>query len=387
MRSHPDRWRSDGAPSGPLYQLGVLARVNLFAVPSSTLLLFVLSSDNSGRNLVRILTIAFVVANCNFAFLDTFYFTVWRRWRRGGVFALAVLCVAAALCGVVAAVAARAILPLLPSALPMVPFSRLLATNVLLSVLFGVAFFRVEDFRQAQHRALARLTNSEEKQKDLEGARDRAEINSLQSLIKPHFVFNTLNAIVALIHEDPPKAEETTLRLARLMRYLLEVSDGEMMSIESELGVVEAYLEIEKVRMGSRLRYALDVEPGLAGIPVPGLVLQPLVENAVKHGVQQRPEGGYVRVRVAREDDKCRVEVVDNGPGFSTHHGAGQATRLVRSRLEFLYHDQHDFQLERDATAGETIVVLRFPLMVPGPARAPAPVRPVATDLLSRRGA
>jgi signal transduction histidine kinase len=368
---------------GPLYQLGVLARVNLFAVPSSTLLLFVLSSDSSARNLLRILTITLVVANSNFVFLDTFYFAVWRRWRRGGVLALAVLCGAAALCGVVAAAAAWVVLPLLPSALPMVPFSRLLATNILLSVLFGVAFFRVEDFRQAQHRTLARLSNSEEKQKDLEGARDRAEINSLQSLIKPHFVFNTLNAIVALIHEDPQKAEETTLRLARLMRYLLEVSDGEMMSIESELSVVEAYLEIEKVRMGARLHYVLDVEPGLAGIPVPGLVLQPLVENAVKHGVQQRPEGGYVRVTVAREGDKCRVEVVDNGPGFSTHHGAGQATRLVRSRLEFLYHDEHEFQLARDAAAGETIVVLRFPLMVPSRASS----RPAIADFLSRRGA
>lgn len=386
MRSESERWWSDGAPTGPLYQLGVMARVNLFAVPSSTLLLFILSSDNSGRNLVRILATTLVVANCNFVFLDSFYFLVWRRWRRNGVVALAVLCAAAASCGVLAALTAWVVLPLVPSAQPTVAFTRLLATNILLAVLFGVAFFRVEDYRQDRYRTLARLSTSEERGRNLEDARDRAEIASLQSLIKPHFVFNTLNAIVALIHEDPGKAEETTLRLARLMRYLLEVSDGEMLSIESELGVVEAYLEIEKVRMGARLEYSLDVQPGLGGIPVPGLVLQPLVENAVKHGVQQRPQGGYVRVRVAREEDKCRVEIVDNGPGFSTHHGAGQATRLVRARLEFLYHDDHDLSLERDAAAGETIVVLRFPLMAASRPRLGAP-RDQVVELPVRRRA
>jgi LytS/YehU family sensor histidine kinase len=101
--------------------------------------------------------------------------------------------------------------------------------------------------------------------------------------------------------------------------------------------------------------------------------------------VQQRPEGGYVRVRVARDEDKCRVEIVDNGPGFSTHHGAGQATRLVRSRLEYLYQDDHEFSLERDAAAGETIVVLRIPLMAPGVPRLDAPRDAVAEFPARRR--
>ena len=215
-------------------------------------------------------------------------------------------------------------------------------------MLFGLAFFRVEDLRQAQHSTLARLEASEEIQKDLIGARNRAQLASLQTLIKPHFVFNSLNAIVALISEDPRKAEETTLRLARLMRYLLDVSDEDLMSLESELGVVEAYLEIEKVRLGQRLSYGIEAPAELSAVPVPGLLLQPLVENAVNHGVRQRPDGGFVRVRVTAEREHCRIEISDNGPGFSTHHGAGRAMRLVRARLDCMYADAYELRVERD---------------------------------------
>jgi signal transduction histidine kinase len=376
-------------PSGILYQLGLLGRVNLYAVPPSTLLFFVLSSNHSAQNLARVFAVTLVVANCNFLFLNSFYYLVWRRWRTRGAQAYLILCTVAPVLGAAAALTAKALLWFLVSGLTSASFWPLMAMNALLAVLFGLAFFRVEDLRQAQHATLARLETSEEKQKDLEGARERAQIASLQALIKPHFVFNTLNAIVALIPEDPKKAEETTLRLARLMRHVLEVSDGDMMSLKSELSVVEAYLEIEKVRMGSRLSYDIQVPPELAALPVPGLLLQPLVENAVMHGVRQRPDGGYVRVRISGDDAYCQVEVVDNGPGFSTHHGAGQATRLVRSRLEWLYRQDHEFRLERDAAAGETIVVVRFPFAIRRSAHelsATPPPEPFAAPPLRRHG-
>jgi signal transduction histidine kinase len=352
-----------------LYQLGLLARVNLFAVPPSTLLIFILSSDRHWDNLARLTLVTLVVANCNFILLNAFYTLVWRRWRTHGAQAYLALCVVAPLLGAGAALLARGLLGLIAPWFH-VGYWGLLSLNALLAVLFALAFFRVEDLRREQHTTLARLEASEELQRDLIGARDRAQLAALQALIKPHFIFNTLNAVVTLISEDPRKAEETTLRLARLMRYLLDVSDEDMMSLEAELGVVEAYLEIEKVRLGARLTYRIDSPPELAAVPVPGLLLQPLAENAVNHGVRQRPGGGCVRVRVTADDGHCRIEIADNGPGFSAHHGTGRALRLVRARLDGIYAGRHDFRVERDEAVGETVVLLRLPLTPGASARA-----------------
>jgi signal transduction histidine kinase len=377
MPAEPSRWRFGAAPTGLRYHLGILARVNLYAVPPSALLFFIFSSNHSAWNLARVFAVTLVVVNCNYAFLNSFYYLVWRRWRTRDARAYLALCAVAPLLGAGAAVTAKGLLSLIVPGPAMAGVWPLMAINALLVVLFGLAFFRVEDLRQQQHATLARLSSSEEKQKDLAGARDRAQLASLQALIKPHFIFNALNAIVALIPEDPQKAEETTLRLARLMRYLLEASYEDMMSLESELGVVQAYLEIEKVRLGHRLNYEVHIPPELTAIPVPALVLQPLVENAVQHGVRQRPEGGTIWVRVSAEPQHCRIEIVDNGPGFSTHHGVGQAVRLIRSRLEWIYQGQHELRLERDEAAVRTTVVLRLPFLVPHeahePSRAPLP--------------
>jgi signal transduction histidine kinase len=382
MPSEPSRWRFGAAPTRLSYHLGILGRVNLYAVPPSTLLFFIFSADRSPWNLARVLAVTVVVVNCNYAFLNSFYYLVWRRWRTRGAKAYLTLCAVAPLLGAGAALTAKGLLRLVAPVLTSAEVWPLTAMNALLAVLFGLAFFRVEDLRQAQHTMRERLSDSEEKQKDLEGVRDRAEIATLQSLLKPHFIFNTLNAVVSLIHENPQKAEETTLRLARLMRYLLEVSYEDMMSLESELGVVEAYLEIEKVRLGRRLNFEIHVPAELTAIPVPALVLQPLVENAVQHGVRQRPEGGTVSVRISGEDAHCRIEIVDDGPGFSNHHGVGRSMQLVRSRLECIYRGQHELRLERDAAAGRTIVLLRLPLLMPHPAAetAPAPM-PLASPL------
>jgi signal transduction histidine kinase len=353
--------RPKAGSAGFRHQLGLIARVNAYAVPPSTLLIFILSSGRTLRSLSHIFTVTLVVANCNFLLLNTYYQLVWRRMRTHDARAYLALCATAPVLGACAALMARSLLGLLAPWFE-VGFWGLMALNALLAVLFGLAFFRVEDLRQQQSSTLAQLEASEAIQRTLKGARDRAQLAALQTLIKPHFVFNSLNAVVALIGEDPKKAEETTLRLAHLMRYLLEVSDDDMMSLESELGVVQAYLEIEKVRLGNRLTYAIDSPAELRAVSVPGLLLQPLVENAVNHGVRQRPNGGFVRVRVSAESDSCRIEIVDNGPGFSDHHGTGRAMGLVRSRLDGMYADNHELRVERDEAAGETIVMLRLPL-------------------------
>jgi LytS/YehU family sensor histidine kinase len=254
-----------------------------------------------------------------------------------------------------------------PAILPPRP-SAFVVVSLIASVLYGLAFFTIEDLRHSRHQVLSRLVVSHGREMELHAAKQESELVALQARINPHFVFNTLNAITALIHEDPAKAEETILRLARLMRHMLEMGERTMVSLETEVGVASAYLEIEKVRLGSRLRYRVDVPDDLRATPLPGMLLQPLVENAVKHGVRQGTEGGEVRIDARSVGVYCQIEVIDNGPGFSAHVGTGQSMRLLRQRLALIYGQDFEFTLQRDARATETVVALRIPLR-PGPER------------------
>jgi signal transduction histidine kinase len=354
-----------------LRQLLIGAQVNLYAVLPLSLFLYVLSEDASGRSWSWFLWVVFIVTNCNVAVVTGLYRAA-RIWRpHGALTYLALGGLILPLAGVFSALIAKLLLGFMIPGPPPATSRSLTAISMLVAVLFGLAFYSSQGLRGAQKKVLRQLKSSQKRQYRAEGAREQAEVVSLQSLIKPHFIFNTLDAITTLIHEDPRRAEEVTLRLARLMRYLLELEDGELMSLESELGVVRAYLEIEKVRMGERLHYDVAVAQDLLTVAIPAMVLQPLVENAVKHGVRERDTAGYIGVRAAMDGDHCLIEVVDNGPGFGDEKGVGRSMRLVRDRLSRLYGRDFDLRLERDRRTAETIATLRLPLALP--ARPPRP--------------
>ncbi len=341
-------------------------RVNVFAVVPLTLLLIILSGSQSWRSCVRILLAVAILTNVNFLVLSGLSHLFWRALRcQGlGVYLLLGLMILPVLGTMEALGVGRAFGFANGDVASVGP--ALMGVSVLLTVLYGMGACRIERFRQSQRRALAQL----EKQEELERARRQAEVVALQARIKPHFVFNTLNAIVTLIQEDPGQAEETTLRLARLMRYIMEVGDGTMVSLEREVNVVRAYLEIEKVRMGSHLEYQVEVPDELLPVAVPGMLLQPLVENAIQHGARQRGEGSRIRLRSWAEGDRCWIEITDNGPGFSMHRGTGQSLRLLRDRLDRLYDRRYEFSLERDQQAGKTTASLCLPVTSAGENRA-----------------
>jgi signal transduction histidine kinase len=388
-RSPPHQEGRAGSPAPPkrsafFRQLVIGAQVNLYAVLPLTLFLFVLSEDASGRSLSWFLWVVFVVTNCNVVVVTALYRAA-RIWRpRSALTYLALGGVILPLAGLFSALIAKLLLPfVIPGPLPATSRS-VIAISMLVAILFGLAFYSSQGLRRAQRKVLRQLKSSQKSQYRAEGARDEAQVVSLQSLIKPHFIFNTLDAITTLIHEDPQRAEEVTLRLARLMRYLLELEDGELMSLESEFGVVRAYLEIEKVRMGERLHYEVTVAPELLTLAIPSMVLQPLVENAVKHGVRERDTAGYIGVRAARDGGYCLVEVVDNGPGFGDEKGVGRSMRLVRDRLTRLYGHDYELRLERDRRTAETIATLRLPLVLPN--RPPRPAERQGQRSRSRPG-
>jgi hypothetical protein len=159
------------------------------------------------------------------------------------------------------------------------------------------------------------------------------ELEALQARINPHFLFNTLNSIAALIREDPQRAEAMTLQLSALFRYTLQAPKRGLVTLQEEAFIVEGYLAIEQERLGERLAYRLDLDPALLQVRLPALILQPLVENAVKHGIATAVAGGEVVVRGWLEDRAVHLTVVDSGDGTGAAGGTGEGLENVRRRL------------------------------------------------------
>ena len=265
-----------------------------------------------------------------------------------------------------------------------------LGLSVILSVVYGAAFFRLEDARRSRRETLLRLQAARSQQARLEKECTWAEIRRLQALIEPHFIFNTLNSIAALIHDQPDRAEETTLGLARLMRHILEARDGTLVSLEAEVGIVRSYLEIEQLRMGDRLRYEISLPQSLLSYQVPAMILQPLVENAIKHGVRRTRDQGWVWLLARDVDGGCEIQVIDNGPWrgsrSGTESGTGSGMRLVQARLERLCGEAAALRLD-GRPAGLTAATLNTEDRPDESAGAPQPLSNDAPSAASPGGA
>lgn len=183
----------------------------------------------------------------------------------------------------------------------------------------------------------------------------QAQLQALKMQLHPHFLFNTLHSITVLVHEDPDMAERTITRLSELLRLFLANSTVHEVPVSEELRILDLYLEIERARFEDRLRVHYDVPELLRGAMVPNLVLQPLVENAIRHGVGRRSEPGWIAVAVERYADTLVLRVTDNGAGFTedarhpVHQGMGLG--ITRGRLESLY-GPHQSLVVRNLPAG-----------------------------------
>lgn len=182
----------------------------------------------------------------------------------------------------------------------------------------------------------------------------RAELHSLKAQIHPHFLFNTLNAIRAYVRADPDTAERMIARLSQLLRHALTSAKADEVTLEEELEVARAYLDIERVRFEDRLRVRWDVDPSALPAKVPHLVLQPLVENAVRHGIAPRAAEGTVEVTAKRRGHSLYLSVRDDGVGIrdaeSVREGVGLSN--VRARLAQLYGARQTLTVESAAGGG-----------------------------------
>jgi two-component system LytT family sensor kinase len=198
---------------------------------------------------------------------------------------------------------------------------------------------------------------------DLERERQsliEAELKALRAQVDPHFLFNTLNTIADLITSHPSKAEMMTERLAEFFRYTLSRTDRTLTTLAQEFQFVRDYLDIEQVRFGDRLRFDLSAGPDVAQEMVPALILQPMVENAIRHGLAPKPEGGSISVSASREGAFVRVEVADDGVGIrnGSARGAGIGLENVRKRLHALYGDTARMKVDSRVAHGTCVSLL-----------------------------
>jgi len=206
------------------------------------------------------------------------------------------------------------------------------------------------------------LGDREKRAVQLEGKLASAQLQMLRLQLHPHFLLNTLNAISALIHKDVEVADRMVAQLGDLLRLLLDRFGAAEVTLEEELEFLNRYLEIEQERHGARLRVREQIEAGLLRAWVPPLILQPLVENAVKHGIGPTKSAGRITVRARRDRHlrRLRLEVEDNGVGLAPDYHRGVGLTNTYARLRQLYPGSFRFEL-RPAPSGGTLAVLELP--------------------------
>ena len=224
----------------------------------------------------------------------------------------------------------------------------LLYYALLLGIAHGVLYYgRYRERERAAERLAAGLTE--------------ARLQALKMQLQPHFLFNTLNAISALIPAEAKPARRMVARLGDLLRIALEHEETQEVTLREEIAFLEPYLEIEQARLEDRLTVVMEIAPETLDARVPHLMLQPLVENAIRHGIAPRIEPGRVEISATRgaDDRFLRLEVRDDGPGVDrdnrarTRKGVGLAN--IRSRLEQLYDGEHRFELENHPAGGAVV--------------------------------
>jgi two-component system LytT family sensor kinase len=220
------------------------------------------------------------------------------------------------------------------------PFN-LLIYGVIISVAHAIDYYR--KYHERTVHAL-----------ELEKHLTEARLQSLLRQLKPHFLFNTLNGIASLMHRDVNAADRMLVRLSELLRLTMNRTGQPLAPVREEIAFIEKYLEIERIRFSDRLTSEIDVDPAALEAEVPSLIIQPLVENAIRHGLEPHARPGRIEIRVRRDATAVKLAVRDNGggmpPGGFTREGIGLAN--TRARLRELYGDRHGFELANHPDGG-----------------------------------
>jgi two-component system LytT family sensor kinase len=194
---------------------------------------------------------------------------------------------------------------------------------------------------------------------ELEKRLTEARLQALQMQLNPHFLFNTLHAISALMHKDVEAADRMIVRLSELLRYALESTEEQEVTLEQEIKFLDSYLEIEQTRFGDRLQVVKRLSPETLQALIPNLILQPIIENAIRHGIEPHARKGVVEISAQRHGQQLLVEIRDNGdglpPGRTFKEGIGLSNS--RARLQQLYPNEHRFEFANEKGLVVTVAI------------------------------
>lgn len=223
----------------------------------------------------------------------------------------------------------------------------------------GYAFEYYRRYREEQWQAAQLVLRASQ----LEAQLGQAQLQALRMQLQPHFLFNTLHAVSALMEDDIKAARRMIARLSELLRLTLEQSGQQEVSLQQELEALARYLEIEQIRFQDRLQVEMKIDPETLTARVPHLILQPLVENAIRHGIAPLSSASKIEISAARQDGRLELLVRDDGPGLPDGKAAfkeGIGLANTRARLEQLYGQKHHFEIS-NAAGGGLLVTLAIP--------------------------
>ena len=206
-----------------------------------------------------------------------------------------------------------------------------------------------ESQAQAQEEKIKRLT--------IEKKAAEANLKLLQAQIEPHFLFNTLSNVLSLLDTEPKKGKSMLVDFIQYLRSSLSKIRVQSATLGQEMEMIQAYLNIFKVRMGDRLQYKIDMPENLKTITFPPMLIQPLVENAIKHGLEPKIDGGEIYINGETKDGRLRLEVIDTGDGFKGENNSGMGLSNIRERLQSLYGDSGRLILEENQPNGLKAIV------------------------------
>jgi two-component system, LytTR family, sensor kinase len=214
--------------------------------------------------------------------------------------------------------------------------------------------------------ALDTYGRSRQQAAEIQARLGRAKLELLRAQLQPHFLFNSLNVIAELVHEDPDRADRMIGRLSHLLRSTLEAGDRPLVTLDEEIGIVESYVRLQEERFGDRLSVRIDVAPECRAALVPHFVLQPIVENAIQHGVAPKAGGATIHLTAARGPRGLELRIADDGAGIAEAAKPGIGIANTRGRLESLYGGAASFELAGKAGGGAVATIV-IPLSTGAP--------------------
>jgi sensor histidine kinase YesM len=226
-----------------------------------------------------------------------------------------------------------------------------------LSLLIGIviSFYFIQ--RNLKEKAEKEIIKQKLKKQETQSALVTTELKLLQAQIEPHFLFNTLSNVISLIEDEPDIAKSMLQSLTLHLRVSLNRTRKTNSVVSDEISLLQAYLSIQKIRMGERLNYSINADDNTLGLPLPALLIQPLVENSIKHGLEKQIDGGEITIKIYKENHKLCMEIADTGKGMDVINSGGIGLTNVETRLKSVYGDSASMIVKENHPSGLKIAL------------------------------